>query len=253
MRSALPKVLHAIAGRSMLGHVLAIAARPGAPRSPWSWRRAWRRCAPRPRRRRPASRCSSRRRKPAPPTPCSPPARRRSPQAAIRSCCSPTRRWSSPTRCGAWSETLEAGAQVAVLGFEPADPTGYGRLICGDGGRVEAIREERDATEASAEIGLCNAGAMGFRVPDLAGLLGRIANRNAKSEYYLTDAVAVAAADGLVPRPVVHARGGDGRQLARAAGGRPRPFSRQRARRRAMERGRHAGCARYGVAELRHA
>ena len=98
--------------------------------------------------------------------------------------------------------TLQGGAQVAVLGFEPSDPTGYGRLICGKDGRVEAIREERDATDLERKIGLCNAGAMGFRVPDLAGLLGRIANRNAKSEYYLTDAVAVAAADGLVARPV---------------------------------------------------
>jgi bifunctional UDP-N-acetylglucosamine pyrophosphorylase/glucosamine-1-phosphate N-acetyltransferase len=92
---------------------------------------------------------------------------------------------------------------VAVLGFEPADPSGYGRLILDGEGRVTAIREHNDASEAERRIGLCNAGAMGFRVPDLAALLARIGNANAKSEYYLTDAIALAGKDGLAARPVV--------------------------------------------------
>jgi bifunctional UDP-N-acetylglucosamine pyrophosphorylase/glucosamine-1-phosphate N-acetyltransferase len=97
---------------------------------------------------------------------------------------------------------LKDNAHVAVLGFEPADPTGYGRLVLNDAGRVEAIREHGDASEAERGIRLCNAGAMGFRVPDVASLLSRIPNTNAKREYYLTDAVALASADGLQVVPV---------------------------------------------------
>ena len=68
---------------------------------------------------------------------------------------------------------------------------------------MTAIREHKDASEAEREIGLCNAGAMAFRVPDLVGLLSRIGNANAKGEYYLTDAVALAAARRAGRRPVV--------------------------------------------------
>ena len=92
---------------------------------------------------------------------------------------------------------LAGGAHIAVLGFEPEDPSGYGRLIVDAQGRVAAIREDKDASEAERRIGLCNAGAMAFRVPDLAGLLSRVGNANAKGEYYLTDAPAIASADGL--------------------------------------------------------
>jgi len=98
---------------------------------------------------------------------------------------------------------LDAGAHIAVLGFEPADPNGYGRLIVDERGRVAAIREDKDASEVERRIGLCNAGAMAFRVPRLADLLGRIGNANAKGEYYLTDAPALAAAEGLVAAPVI--------------------------------------------------
>ena len=59
---------------------------------------------------------------------------------------------------------LDAGAGIAVLGFEPADATGYGRLIVDAEGRVTAIREHKDASEAERRIRLCNAGAMAFRV-----------------------------------------------------------------------------------------
>lgn len=92
---------------------------------------------------------------------------------------------------------LDDGASVAVLGFRPADPTGYGRLVTGDDGSLLAIREEKDASDAERRIGLCNSGVMAFRVPDLAGLLGHIGNANAKGEFYLTDAVEVARQDGL--------------------------------------------------------
>jgi bifunctional UDP-N-acetylglucosamine pyrophosphorylase/glucosamine-1-phosphate N-acetyltransferase len=97
---------------------------------------------------------------------------------------------------------LDAGADIAVLGFEPGDPAGYGRLILDARGRVAAIREEKDASEEERRLRLCNAGAMAFRVSGLARLLGRIGNANAKAEYYLTDALALAAGDGLGAVPV---------------------------------------------------
>jgi bifunctional UDP-N-acetylglucosamine pyrophosphorylase/glucosamine-1-phosphate N-acetyltransferase len=97
---------------------------------------------------------------------------------------------------------LDAGAQIAALGFEAPDATGYGRLLLDARGRVTAIREHADASAEQRRIGLCNAGAMAFRVPDVAALLARIGNDNAKREYYLTDAVAIAAADGLTTLPV---------------------------------------------------
>ncbi len=92
--------------------------------------------------------------------------------------------------------TLDAGAAVAVLGFEANDPTGYGRLLTDHAGALLAIREHKDASEAERRIGLCNSGVIAFRVPDLAGVLARIGNDNAKGEYYLTDAVAIIRADG---------------------------------------------------------
>jgi bifunctional UDP-N-acetylglucosamine pyrophosphorylase/glucosamine-1-phosphate N-acetyltransferase len=98
---------------------------------------------------------------------------------------------------------LDAGAHIAVLGFEAANPYGYGRVIVDERGRVAAIREEKDASEAERRIGLCNAGAMAFRVPRLVDLLTRIGNANAKGEHYLTDAPALAAASGLAAVPVL--------------------------------------------------
>src|SRR5262249_59934994 len=78
---------------------------------------------------------------------------------------------------------------IAVLGFEPDDPTGYGRLLLDADGHVAAIREHKDATADERAQRLCNAGAMAFRVPSLTGLLGRVRNDNASGEYYLTDAI----------------------------------------------------------------
>ena len=91
---------------------------------------------------------------------------------------------------------LDAGASVAVLGFRPADPTGYGRLVTQDGELV-AIREENDATPAEKRIGLCNGGLMALAGAQALPLLDRIGNENAKGEYYLTDAVAIARDMGL--------------------------------------------------------
>ncbi len=92
---------------------------------------------------------------------------------------------------------LGQGAGVAVLGFEADDPTGYGRLLTDGTETLLAIREHKDASSEELEIRLCNSGVMGFSVDNLVGLLDRIGNENAKGEYYLTDAIEVAAADGV--------------------------------------------------------
>ena len=90
---------------------------------------------------------------------------------------------------------LDAGADLVVVGFEPADPLRYGRLLTKDG-QLTAIREFNDASEDERKVRLCNSGIMGFRAETLRGVIDRIDNNNAKGEYYLTDAVELANADG---------------------------------------------------------
>jgi bifunctional UDP-N-acetylglucosamine pyrophosphorylase/glucosamine-1-phosphate N-acetyltransferase len=92
---------------------------------------------------------------------------------------------------------LGQGAAVAVLGFRPADPTGYGRLIVGADGALLAIREDKDANAQERAIGLCNAGLMALRGDAALAILERIGDDNAKHEFYLTDAVAIARTLGL--------------------------------------------------------
>lgn len=100
-------------------------------------------------------------------------------------------------------ETLQAvqtaleRAAVAVVGFEAADPTGYGRLLRDANGRLEAIREHGEASEAERRETLCNGGVMGFRSEHVLALLDDIGCHNAKSEFYLTDGVANARLAGL--------------------------------------------------------
>jgi len=86
---------------------------------------------------------------------------------------------------------------VAVLGFRPDDPGLYGRLIADDDGNLEAIVEARDATPEQLAGDLCNSGVMAIDGSKLFELLGRVGNDNAKGEYYLTDIVGLARADGL--------------------------------------------------------
>jgi len=91
---------------------------------------------------------------------------------------------------------LKRGAAVAVLGFRPADPSGYGRLVM-DGQKLIAIREEKDASDQERAITLCNGGLMALSGRGALAMLERIGDRNAKKEFYLTDAVAIAREDGL--------------------------------------------------------
>lgn len=90
-----------------------------------------------------------------------------------------------------------AGAGMAVLGFEAADPHGYGRLLLNARGQVERIREELDASAAERTIRLCNSGIIAIGSDLLWTLLPRVGNANAKGEYYLTDLVELAAAAGF--------------------------------------------------------
>lgn len=91
---------------------------------------------------------------------------------------------------------LNDGASVAVLGFNAADPKGYGRLLM-SGDRLTAIREEADATDAERKVTLCNAGVMALAGNKALTILDRIGNANKKGEYYLPDAVAIANELGL--------------------------------------------------------
>ena len=102
----------------------------------------------------------------------------------------------SPKTLEALRGALAEGAAVAVLGFRPADPTGYGRLIV-QGGRLAAIREEKDATAEERAITLCNGGLMALAGKQALDLVERIGDNNAKKEFYLTDAVAIARKLGL--------------------------------------------------------
>ena len=86
---------------------------------------------------------------------------------------------------------LAKGAAIAVLAFRPADPTGYGRVIVRDGA-VIAVREDADASAQERAIALCNGGIMAFAAEHALAILERIGNANRKHEFYLTDAVAIA-------------------------------------------------------------
>src|SRR4029453_2161487 len=103
---------------------------------------------------------------------------------------------------------LEAGADLAVVGFETDNPAGYGRLLLDERSRLIGIREEKDASGAERALKRCNSGIMGFRSSrTLLDLLGRIGNDNAKKEFYLTDAVALAHAERLEARMVAADKG----------------------------------------------
>ncbi|HEY2248618.1 MAG TPA: bifunctional UDP-N-acetylglucosamine diphosphorylase/glucosamine-1-phosphate N-acetyltransferase GlmU [Bradyrhizobium sp.] len=91
---------------------------------------------------------------------------------------------------------LAQGASLAVLGFQAADPTGYGRLLM-DGQRLVAIREHADASAEERKIKLSNAGVMAFDGRAALKILDRIGNANSKGEYYLVDAVAIVRDMGL--------------------------------------------------------
>jgi len=109
-----------------------------------------------------------------------------------------------PETIAAARARIAGGADVVVVGFEAADPSGYGRLIV-DGGKLVAIREDRDASPAERMVRLCNSGILAFRGEHVLALLEEIRDDNAKREFYLTDAVAGATARGLTVEVAVAA------------------------------------------------
>jgi bifunctional UDP-N-acetylglucosamine pyrophosphorylase / glucosamine-1-phosphate N-acetyltransferase len=89
---------------------------------------------------------------------------------------------------------------VVVLAFEPADTQSYGRVITakdtGGDDRITKMVEHKDANEAERACRLCNSGLMAVKAADLFGLLARVTNDNAAGEFYLVDIVNIANADG---------------------------------------------------------
>ena len=98
---------------------------------------------------------------------------------------------------------LDAQTPLAVLGFHAADPSGYGRIVTDPSGAVLAVREHKDASEKERKITFCCSGVMAFSADRMLPILDRIANHNAQREYYLTDAVAIARASGLTVAAIV--------------------------------------------------
>ena len=90
----------------------------------------------------------------------------------------------------------EDAPAVVVLGFEPDDTLQYGRVLAHDDGRIAKMVEHKDATDEERECRLCNSGLMAARAADMFDLLSRVGNDNAQGEYYLVDVVNVANADG---------------------------------------------------------
>jgi len=90
----------------------------------------------------------------------------------------------------------EGGPGVVVLASSPADPLKYGRIILGEGDRIAKMVEFKDATEEERAVRLCNSGMMAVRSKDLFRWLRRVGNDNAAGEYYLPDIVNIAAGEG---------------------------------------------------------
>jgi bifunctional UDP-N-acetylglucosamine pyrophosphorylase/glucosamine-1-phosphate N-acetyltransferase len=196
MRSALPKVLHRIGGRTLLEHVLASAAHAGcreiaivvgpdhhaaaklahgaAPKAKLFEQRE---------RRGTAHAVLTAKRAIA----------RRPDDILVMFADTPLVR---PETLAKLRATLRRGAAVAVLGFKPKNPAGYGRLLM-RGDELLGVREEPDASDEERAIGFCNGGLMALAGKHALAILERIGNVNAKREYYLTDAVAIARDMGL--------------------------------------------------------
>ena len=128
-------------------------------------------------------------------------------------------------------------AAIAAAGFRPPDPSPYGRFVLDPDGSLARIVEARDATPEERKIGLCNGGIMAIEARHLFDLVDRIGNDNAKREFYLTDIVGIARSQGLSCRvaelPAEELIGVNTRaELAEAEA-----ILQQRLRRRAMENG----------------
>jgi bifunctional UDP-N-acetylglucosamine pyrophosphorylase/glucosamine-1-phosphate N-acetyltransferase len=196
MRSRRPKVLHEIAGRSMLGHVLAAVAEAGIGRVAVVIGPGHEAVAAEARRLAPHADIfvQTERLGTAHAALAARAALADAPdQALVLFADTP---FVSSATLLRMREAVAAGAKVVAVGFEAEDPTGYGRLILRDGDLV-AIREHRDATEAERAITLCNCGLMAFDGAAMSGILDEVRDANAQRQFYLTDAVEIARTQGL--------------------------------------------------------
>ncbi|HEX8373714.1 MAG TPA: bifunctional UDP-N-acetylglucosamine diphosphorylase/glucosamine-1-phosphate N-acetyltransferase GlmU [Geminicoccaceae bacterium] len=197
MRNHLPKVLHPLAGRTLIGHVLEAARELGAIRTVVVLAPGMDEVAAEVRR-----------------SPLSPAVAVQEPQLGTGHALMAAAP-ELPREAGTvlvlygdtplvTTETLrrlvaareDAGAAVAVLGMRPPDPKGYGRLRLAGGGDLDEIVEERHADEELKRHGISNSGVMALDAVRLPELLGAIPLRPDKNEYYLTDVVALAVARG---------------------------------------------------------
>jgi bifunctional UDP-N-acetylglucosamine pyrophosphorylase/glucosamine-1-phosphate N-acetyltransferase len=101
-----------------------------------------------------------------------------------------------PETLGALCRAIDGGAAVVALGFHARDPDGYGRFVI-ENGQLAAIVEQKDASAAQKETAFCNAGLMALAGERALPILDAIGNRNAQTEFYLTDAVSIARKLGL--------------------------------------------------------
>jgi bifunctional UDP-N-acetylglucosamine pyrophosphorylase/glucosamine-1-phosphate N-acetyltransferase len=191
MRSALPKVLHAIAGRSLLAHLLRAVAETKVTAAAVVVGPNQEAVAAEAERVLPGAQCfvQRERRGTAHAVLAARPAlERKADDVLIVYGDTPLIRAAILSKLRA---PLAAGAAVVVLGFRPANPSGYGRLVV-DGDKLIAIREEADASETEKAIGLCNGGIMALAGAHALTILDRIGDNNRKREFYLTDAVEIA-------------------------------------------------------------
>jgi bifunctional UDP-N-acetylglucosamine pyrophosphorylase/glucosamine-1-phosphate N-acetyltransferase len=106
-------------------------------------------------------------------------------------------------RPGTLQRLVEAARDgVAVMTAEPEDATGYGRIVRASADKLARIVEHKDASAEELKIREINAGFMAMNARRLSGWLGKLTNRNAQKEYYLTDVVTLAVGEGLPVRAV---------------------------------------------------
>jgi bifunctional UDP-N-acetylglucosamine pyrophosphorylase/glucosamine-1-phosphate N-acetyltransferase len=191
MRSARPKVLHPLAGRSLLAHVLGSVAQAGVTATAVVIGPGEDAVAAEVKRVSPNAECFVQR-------------ERRGTAHAVLAARTAIERQPDeilvvygdtplvhPTSLSRLRAAIADGAAVSVLGFRATDSTGYGRLIVADG-QLIAIREEADASASERKTALCNGGTMALAGKTALAILERIGDHNRKHEFYLTDAVEIA-------------------------------------------------------------
>ena len=98
---------------------------------------------------------------------------------------------------------LASTNNLAILTFQAKNPRGYGRIIRNSRGQVESIVEEKDASAQQKQIKEVNSGILAIRSRYLKKLLPKVNNKNASKEFYLTDIISLARAEGIKIKPLL--------------------------------------------------